>query len=101
MATTIQQMINIVTQLVEQQGQTTVNQPRDSEMEQDRAIERFQKLFPPRFLGGPDPEVAERWLKTMINIFTILNYTEDRQVNFTVFQFEGPVRVWWNIIRAI
>ena len=36
----------------------------------------------------------------MINIFAVLNYKEDRQVNFAVFQFEGPTRTWWNIIRA-
>ena len=36
----------------------------------------------------------------MINIFVALNYTEDRQVTFAVFQFEGPARDWWNMIRA-
>ncbi|XP_027150333.1 uncharacterized protein LOC113750571 [Coffea eugenioides] len=36
----------------------------------------------------------------MINIFTVLNYTEERQVNFAVFQFEGLARAWWNVIRA-
>ena len=69
-------------------------------MGHDRALERFQKFSPPKFLGGPNPEGVERWLETMINIFAALNYTEDRQVNFTVFQFKGPVRAWWNVIRA-
>ncbi|XP_071933704.1 uncharacterized protein [Coffea arabica] len=36
----------------------------------------------------------------MINIFTALNYTEERQVQFAAFQFEGPARAWWNVIRA-
>nr|XP_027100973.1 uncharacterized protein LOC113720231 [Coffea arabica] len=36
----------------------------------------------------------------MINIFTALNYTEERQVQFVVFQFEGPARAWWNVVRA-
>ncbi|XP_027169556.1 uncharacterized protein LOC113769291 [Coffea eugenioides] len=96
----IQQMTNILARLVEQQGQTPVNQPRDPEMGQDRALERFQKFSPPKFLGGPDPEVAERWLETMINIFTALNYTEDRQVQFAIFQFEGLARACWNVVRA-
>ena len=77
MATVIQQMTNILTRLVEQQGQIPVNQPRDPEMGQDSVLERFQKFFPPKFLGGPDPKVDERWLETMINIFTALNYAED------------------------
>ena len=69
-------------------------------MGQDRALERFQKFSPPKFLGGPDPERAEKWLEVMINIFAALNYAEDRQVQFAVFQFEGPARAWWNVIRA-
>ena len=64
-------------------------------------MERFQKFVPPKFLGGLDPDVAEQWLEAMINIFAALNCTEQRQVNFAVFQFEGPVRAWWNVIRAM
>ncbi|XP_071921774.1 uncharacterized protein [Coffea arabica] len=76
----------------EQQGQTPVNQSRDPEIGEDRVQERFQKFSPPKFLGGPDSEAVEWWLETIINIFATLNYTEERQVNFTVFQLEGPVR---------
>ena len=36
----------------------------------------------------------------MINIFAALNYTEERQVNFVVFQVKGPARAWWNVIRV-
>ncbi|XP_071924777.1 uncharacterized protein [Coffea arabica] len=93
-------MTNILARLVEQQGQASVNQPMDPEIGQDRALERFQMFSPPKFLRGPDPEVAERWLEMMINIFTTLNHTEDRQVNFVVFQFKGPVGAWWNVIQA-
>ena len=99
-AMTIQQMTNILARLVEQQGQAPINQPRDPKIGEDRTLERFQKFFPPKYLGGPDPEVAERWLETKINIFATLNYTEKRQVNFAVFQFERLARTWWNIIRA-
>ncbi|XP_027158211.1 uncharacterized protein LOC113759833 [Coffea eugenioides] len=89
-------MTNILARLVEQQGQAPLNQPRDPDLGQDRALERFQKFSPPKFLGGPDPEGAERCLETMINIFAALNYAEDRQVQFAAFQFEGPARSWWN-----
>ena len=36
----------------------------------------------------------------MINIFAALNYTEQRQVNFAVFQFKGPAQVWWYVIKV-
>ena len=76
------------------------NQPRDPDNGQDRALERFQKLSPPKFLGGLDPEGADKWLEAMINILTALNYIEERQVQFAVFQFEGLTRAWWNVVRA-
>ena len=63
-------------------------------------LERFQKFSPPQFFGGSDSEIAENWLETTINIFVTLHYTEERQVAFAVFQFEGPARLWWNVIRA-
>ena len=61
-------MTNILARLIAQQGQTLVNQPKDPEIGQDRALQRFQKFSPPKFLGGPDLEVAKRWLETMNNI---------------------------------
>ena len=51
-------------------------------------------------MGGSDPDVAKRWLETMINVFAVLNNTKDRQVNFVVFQFGGPVRAWRIVVRA-
>ncbi|XP_027171658.1 uncharacterized protein LOC113771255 [Coffea eugenioides] len=46
---------------------------------EDRALERFQKFSPPKFLGGPNPDVAERWLEKMVDIFAALHYSEERQ----------------------
>ena len=36
----------------------------------------------------------------MSNIFAALGYTEERQVTFAVFQFEGAARSWWNVVSA-
>ena len=52
-------------------------------------MERFLKFAPPKFLGGPDPELMKNWLERMTNIFAALDYTEKRRVNFATFQFEG------------
>ena len=68
-AMAIQRMTDILVRLVKQQGRAPVNQPKEPEGGEDRALERFQKFSPPKFLGGSNPEAAESWLEQMINIF--------------------------------
>ncbi|XP_071918750.1 uncharacterized protein [Coffea arabica] len=36
----------------------------------------------------------------MLDIFVALGYSEERQIAFAVFQFEGAARAWWNVIQA-
>nr|XP_027120597.1 uncharacterized protein LOC113737588 [Coffea arabica] len=101
-AAAIQRMTDLLAHVVEHQGQNPNSQPGNpgNHIEgEDRALERFQKFSPLKFLGGPDPDVAERWLEKMIAIFAALHYTEERQVTFAVFQLKGAARSWWNIIR--
>ncbi|XP_071918796.1 uncharacterized protein [Coffea arabica] len=71
--------------------------PADSD---DRALERFLKFGPPKFYGGPEPEIAEGWWERITEIFAALNYTEERKVTFATFQFEGAARSWWNLVRV-
>ncbi|XP_027118577.2 uncharacterized protein [Coffea arabica] len=99
-ATAINRMTDLLARLVDQQGQVPGNQQRDLEVGEDRALERFQKFAPPKFLGGPEPEVAENWFERMEDIFAALHYSEERQVTFAVFQLEGAARSWWNVVRA-
>ena len=82
-----------------QQGQPEGPRQGNHDAE-DRALERFQRFNPPRFLGEPNPDIAEGWLNRMMDIFAALGYAEERQVAFAVFQFEGPARDWWNLIRV-
>ena len=58
------------------------------------------KFAPPKFLGGPDPDIAENWLERMTSIFAALDYIEERRVNFAAFQFESAARAWWDLIRG-
>ncbi|XP_071933737.1 uncharacterized protein [Coffea arabica] len=44
--------------------------------------------------------MAEGWWERISDIFAALNYTEERQVAFAAFQFEGAARSWWNLIRV-
>ena len=71
-------MTNIFARLVEKQGQSPVNQPREPEIGEDRALKRFQKFSPLKFLRGSDLEIVERWMEAMINIFAALKNTEER-----------------------
>mgnify|MGYP004726090593 CR=1 FL=1 len=36
----------------------------------------------------------------MLDIFAALGYPEERHITFAIFQFEGAVRAWWNVIRV-
>ena len=92
-------MTDILERLADRQCPAPVNQPGVQERGDDRVLERFLKFVSPKFLGGPDPEVAENWLERMTNIFTALDYIEEWRVNFAAFQFEGALHAWWNVIR--
>ncbi|XP_027086657.1 uncharacterized protein [Coffea arabica] len=99
-------MTDLLAHVMQQQGHNpnpsvgNPGNPGNHVESEDRALERFQKFSPPKFLGGPDPDMAERWLKKMVDIFAALYYSEERQVAFVVFQLEGAVRSWWNVIRT-
>mgnify|MGYP004709726891 CR=1 FL=1 len=101
--TAIQRMTDLLVHVVEHQGQPPVHQPGNpgNHIEDEgRALRRFQKFSPPKFLGGPNSDVAERWLEKMIDIFAALHYSKERQVTFVVFQLEGATRSLWNVIRT-
>ncbi|XP_071927217.1 uncharacterized protein [Coffea arabica] len=100
MATAINRITDVLERLTENQATGPVRHqggPVDSD---DRALERFLKFGPPKFHGGPEPEVAEGWWKRITEIFAALNYTEERKVTFATFQFEGAARSWWNLMRV-
>ena len=71
-ATAINRITDILEQLTEQQGPGPINQPRTQDRGENRALERFLKFTPPKFIGGPDPELVENWLERMTYIFAAL-----------------------------
>ncbi|XP_027167083.1 uncharacterized protein LOC113767103 [Coffea eugenioides] len=72
-------MTDILERLADRQGPGSLNQLGGRERGEDRALERFLKFNPPKFVGEPDPKVAENWLERMTNIFAVLDYAENRQ----------------------
>nr|XP_027062798.1 uncharacterized protein LOC113689177 [Coffea arabica]XP_027062800.1 uncharacterized protein LOC113689179 [Coffea arabica] len=99
-ATAINRMIDSLEWLVERQGPEPLNQPGGQDRGEDRTLERLLKFNLPKFTGKSDPEVKENWLERMINIFAALDYTKDRRVNFTAFQFKGVARASWDVIKG-
>nr|XP_027093620.1 uncharacterized protein LOC113714020 [Coffea arabica] len=96
-ATAINRITDVLERLTERQATGPVHQPGGPVDSDDRALERFLKFGPPKFYGGPEPEIAEGWWERISDIFAALNYTEERQVTFATFQFEGAARSWWNL----
>nr|XP_027073658.1 uncharacterized protein LOC113698152 [Coffea arabica]XP_027076172.1 uncharacterized protein LOC113699989 [Coffea arabica] len=99
-ATAINRITDVLERMTEHQAHGAVHQQGGPIDYEDRALERFLKFGPPKFYGGPEPEVAEGWWERISDIFAALNYTEERQVTFAAFQFEGAARSWWNLIRV-
>ncbi|XP_071900991.1 uncharacterized protein [Coffea arabica] len=96
-ATAIDRITEVLERLTDRQTTEPVHQPGGPVDSDDRALERFLKFGPPKFYGGPEPEVAEGWWERITEIFAALNYTEERKVTFATFQFEGAARSWWNL----
>nr|XP_027118538.1 uncharacterized protein LOC113735747 [Coffea arabica] len=96
-ATAINRIADVLERMTEHQAFGPVRHPEGPIDTEDRALERFLKFGPPKFYGGPEPEVAEGWWERISDIFAAL--TEERQVTFAAFQFEGVARSWWNLIR--
>ncbi|CAH2812408.1 MAG: hypothetical protein CBHOC_5398 [uncultured Caballeronia sp.] len=94
-------MTDILERMAGPQGQGQGQAPPvGQERGEDRALERFQRFGPPKFHGGSEPEMAENWMERISDIFATLDYTEDRRISFASFQFEGPARAWWNMVRT-
>ncbi|XP_075518290.1 uncharacterized protein LOC142552399 [Primulina tabacum] len=47
-----------------------------TESSDDGAYERFRRMNPPDFIGGPDPPVALEWVKSLEAIFDYLKFTD-------------------------
>ena len=52
------------------------------------ALEQFQKMKPPIFVGEVDPLQAEGWLLQIEKILNVMNCTEEQKVSFSSFMFQ-------------
>ncbi|GFZ11268.1 hypothetical protein Acr_22g0006660 [Actinidia rufa] len=71
------------------------------EMMNRTTIKQFQQLKPPTFYGTPDPMAAESWLLGIERVFEVLPCTEEQEVIFATFTFDGAALVWWQLKKSL
>ncbi|XP_073035160.1 uncharacterized protein [Primulina eburnea] len=64
------------------------------------AYDRFRRMNPPDFIGGPDPLVALEWVKALEAIFDYLKFTDQEKVDCAVFMLVKAARIWWEATKV-
>ena len=64
-----------------------------------RALEQFQKMKPPVFVGEVDPLQAEGWLLQIEKILNVINCTDEQRVSFSSFMFQKEAEHWWRAVK--
>nr|GMC63216.1 uncharacterized protein LOC109160433 [Ipomoea batatas] len=77
----------------QQQGQQDVTT-------QSSYFERFRRVNPPTFNGGPDPTSAERWIKELEKLFDAMQYPNEVKVAVAIPLLQGNAEHWWEVERA-
>ena len=97
-----QEMMRVMTSMVERQERRSSDAVAPSEQDRARSLLMdFRRMDPPRFLGGPDPVAAERWKSEVTKIFTTMRCSTEERVPLAVFLFQGEAEHWWaSVTRA-
>ena len=61
--------------------------------------ERFKRLNPLLFEGGPDPLVVEIWIRKIETMFDALQYPEDVKIRLVISMLKGNAEFWWTTIK--
>ncbi|XP_073298461.1 uncharacterized protein [Primulina huaijiensis] len=70
------------------------------ESSEDGAYDRFRRMNPLDFIGGPDPLVALEWVKSLEAIFDYLKFTDQEKVSCVVFMLVKAARIWWEATKV-
>jgi len=60
---------------------------------------QFNKVKPPKILGGPNPPNYKEWMRRMENLFEIMECPERFKVALATYQFEGEAEYWWETVK--
>ncbi|XP_073031193.1 uncharacterized protein [Primulina eburnea] len=64
------------------------------------AYDRFRRMNPPDFIGGPDPLLALEWVKALEAIFEYLKFSDQDKVGCAVFMLVKAARIWWEATKV-
>ncbi|MQL69331.1 hypothetical protein Taro_001578, partial [Colocasia esculenta] len=60
-------------------------------------VEKFLRLQPPTYLGGPNPDTAEHWVHKIDRVFTTMRCLATDKVVLATYQLRGFALEWWRL----
>lgn len=59
-------------------------------------IKRFKESTP-SFMGIPNPDLTEKWVKQVEKISRVMMCTDDQKVRLEIFMLVGEAGSWWQM----
>ncbi|MQL86799.1 hypothetical protein Taro_019335 [Colocasia esculenta] len=60
-------------------------------------VERFLRLQPPAYSGGPNLDTTEHWIHEIERVFAIMRCPQEDRVILAGYQLRGFVQEWWRL----
>ncbi|MQM21663.1 hypothetical protein Taro_054706 [Colocasia esculenta] len=60
-------------------------------------VEKFLRLQPPTYSGGPNPDTAEHWVHEIERVFTTMRCPIADRVVLAAYQLRGFALEWWRL----
>ncbi|MQM10399.1 hypothetical protein Taro_043291, partial [Colocasia esculenta] len=60
-------------------------------------VEKFLRLQPPTYTGGPNPDTAEHWIHEIERVFTTMRCPTTDKVVLATYQLRGFALEWWRL----
>ncbi|MQM23202.1 hypothetical protein Taro_056265, partial [Colocasia esculenta] len=60
-------------------------------------VEKFLRLQPPTYTGGPNPDTAEHWIHKIERVFTTMRCPTVDKVVLATYQLRGLALEWWRL----
>ncbi|MQL97797.1 hypothetical protein Taro_030495 [Colocasia esculenta] len=60
-------------------------------------VEKFLRLQPPTYLGGPNPDTAEHWVHEIERVFATMRCPAADKVVLAAYQLRGFALEWWRL----
>ncbi|MQM02987.1 hypothetical protein Taro_035756 [Colocasia esculenta] len=60
-------------------------------------VEKFLRLQPPTYSGGPNPDIAEHWVHEIERVFATIRCPAADKVVLVAYQLRGFALEWWRL----